>query len=175
MDLQLKYIPWYEWYYSATKSWEIYSHRSKRFLYQGNNHWYLQVILSLRWNTITHKVHRLILLTYIWESNLDVNHKDWNKSNNHISNLEYCTRSENSLHSYYILWNKKTDTQKKVSGESCRRRFSKRVWQFNLDWTLVQIWFNARDCIKYNFNCSHIRSCCRWERRTHQNFIWKYI
>jgi len=175
MDLQLKYIPGYEWYYSIDIEWNIYSCRRKKFISPYKDKWYLRVRLSVGWNILTWKVHRLVMLTYKWKSNLDVNHKDWNKSNNHIDNLEYCTRSENAIHSYYILWNKKTDIQKKISAESCRKRLSKKVWQYSLDWKLIKIWFNARDCIKNNFNNAHIASCCRWERKTHKNFIWKYI
>jgi hypothetical protein len=47
-------------------------------------------------------VHRLVALTYL--DNLNeykyVNHKDGNKKNNHISNLEWVTSSENQKHAY---------------------------------------------------------------------------
>lgn len=44
------------------------------------------------------KVHRLVLLTFIGVSNLEVNHIDGCKTNNHISNLEYCTSHDNRVH-----------------------------------------------------------------------------
>ena len=34
-----------------------------------------------------------------------VNHKDGNKTNNNLENLEICSKSENALHSCYILKN----------------------------------------------------------------------
>lgn len=49
-----------------------------------------------------YKIHRLVATYYLDNpSNLPiVNHKDGNKTNNHISNLEWCTYTHNSLHSY---------------------------------------------------------------------------
>lgn len=43
-------------------------------------------------------VHRLVIATYLHESNLQVNHKDSNKKNNNISNLEYVTNRQNQIH-----------------------------------------------------------------------------
>ena len=48
----------------------------------------------------TLKVHRLVALAFIenHENKLEVNHKDKNKLNNCISNLEWMTRRENNIH-----------------------------------------------------------------------------
>lgn len=45
-------------------------------------------------------VHRLVAIAFILKDNNkpDVNHKDGNKSNNTLSNLEWVTKSENSQH-----------------------------------------------------------------------------
>lgn len=51
-----------------------------------------------------YKVHRLVLTTATNSSGegLQVNHKDGNKSNNKLENLEWCTAKENTKHAEYL-------------------------------------------------------------------------
>jgi hypothetical protein len=56
----------------------------------------------------TYLTHRLVALSFLGiDTNKHVvNHKDGNKQNNYIKNLEWCTNSENELHKIHVL-NKK--------------------------------------------------------------------
>ena len=64
------------------------------------------LILGLTYNKkrFIISVHRLVAMCYI-DNPYDlpeVNHKDGNRLNNHKSNLEWCTHSENIKHSYLL-------------------------------------------------------------------------
>jgi len=63
---------------------------------------YLGVILCKEGVTKMFSSHRLVAEYFIPNpNNLPfVNHKDGNKLNNHYTNLEWCTRSENMKHAY---------------------------------------------------------------------------
>lgn len=80
----------------------IYSNISKKFLLPDiGKLGYYQVTLSDKNNKKCRvKVHRLVAMTFLENpSNLpQVNHKDGNKSNNNVSNLEWCTAYHNNKH-----------------------------------------------------------------------------
>ena len=74
---------------------------------------YKEVLLSENGKTTNYRAHRLIAETFIPNPNnlRDVNHKDGNKLNNDISNLEWCSHSDNVIHSYKNrLQNRVTNT-----------------------------------------------------------------
>lgn len=72
--------------------------RSKNLTHTG--YYFVNGSLGSRKNKITFKVHKAVAETFI--DNPDflpmVNHKDGNKLNNEVNNLEWCTAKENTVH-----------------------------------------------------------------------------
>lgn len=60
-------------------------------------------------NEKLYRMHQLVAIAFLPnpEDKPHVNHKDGNRSNNHIDNLEWCTRSENMQHAYDTGLNKR--------------------------------------------------------------------
>lgn len=82
----------------------VYSKRSKlhKLKQHINGYGYPTVSLFINKKDKQFCVHRLVAQTYILnpENKTDVNHIDGNKLNNNIKNLEWSTRSENTLHQH---------------------------------------------------------------------------
>lgn len=75
---------------------------------------YLRVTLSAQGSIKRFLVHRLIAQVFLPNPSVlpCVNHKDGVKTHNAVGNLEWCSHSENELHSYGVLG------KKAVSGEA---------------------------------------------------------
>ena len=70
-----------------------------------NKKGYLKVYLSVKSKKYTKSLHRIVAESFI-ENPLNkktVNHIDCDKTNNHVSNLEWATNSENMRHAFDVL------------------------------------------------------------------------
>ena len=98
----MKQIPGYE-NYKITENGVVYSNFTNDIKKPSNHRQgYFLIGLSKDKKEIKLLVHRLVALTYLENPNgyKYVNHKDGNKRNNHVSNLEWVTSSQNQKHAY---------------------------------------------------------------------------
>lgn len=94
-------IPGYAGRYSITPDGQVWSHINQKWLRSDvNNNGYHRVKLYGNQGYRKVGVHRLVMLAFVGPSDLQVNHKNGDKSDNRLENLEYCTSSENQLHAH---------------------------------------------------------------------------
>lgn len=72
---------------------------------RGGNTEYLYLSLCKNNEVKYLSIHRLVAIAFIENpfNKSEVNHKDGNKKNNSVDNLEWMTRSENLKHRYQVL------------------------------------------------------------------------
>lgn len=104
--------------YEVSNFANVRNKTTNRILKQENNKGYLRVSLSLKGMVKRILVHRLVAINFINNKYKKpcVNHKDGNRLNNNLSNLEWVTFSENEIHSYNVLG--KLNSQRKLTLEN---------------------------------------------------------
>ena len=118
---------------------------------------YLLVVLSKNGERKTYRVHRLVASAFIPNpfNYPQVNHKDEDKTNNCVNNLEWCTAQYNSEYS-----------------------LAKQVGQYDLKGNLIKTWKSAYEIERcLGFNRSSISDCCRGREycNTAYGYIWRYV
>ena len=80
----------------------VYSEKTNRFLKPRNCAGYLRVAIYTNDRIYQMSIHRLVATAFIEnpKNKPEVNHKDGNKTNNSVQNLEWVTTSENVSHAF---------------------------------------------------------------------------
>ena len=154
-------MKWYPWY-CINMLWEIRWKRGKILTPTPITNWYCIVTLHKNWKQCNKYIHRLVAENFIKnDRNLEqINHKDWNKSNNSVSNLEWCNRSENQRHKYRVLWCKPS-----IHGE-------KEVKCCNIKWEILQIYKSISEASRCTWiGIAQISWCCIW-RKSYKTAWW---
>ena len=159
-----KDIKGFEGLYQVSNLGRVKSLRRNIILRQGiTRKGYESVLLCTNSIHKGYYIHRLVAHAFIPNpDNLpQVNHKDENKTNNCVGNLEWCDGKYNI--------NYGTGIAKRVKSQS------KKVLQFKPDGTFVKEWESTMDVERnLGFDNAHISKCCRGKYAYAYGFLWKY-
>lgn len=154
--------------------------RSPWHILKNNNssNGYLIVGLSRNGHHKTHSVHRIVATAFIQnpDKKSDVNHKDGNKTNNNVENLEWVTKSENERHSFDVLGKKTPSLPNKMRGKYGKlHNRSVPVIQYSLTGEFIREW----ECMlqierELGIMHSNISMCCNGKRKRAGQFIFKF-
>lgn len=128
---------------------------------------YARVYLTKYGKTKSKLVHRLVAEAFIPNpDNLpEVNHKDENKLNNSVDNLEWCTHKYNS--------NYGTRVSKIIPKTIDKTR--KPVNQYDLNGNLIKTWYSMNEASgTLNITQQNISKCCKGQRQKAGGYVWKY-
>ena len=109
-------------------------------------------------------VHRLVAYTFIENNDhekTEINHIDEDKTNNHVDNLEWCTREYNMSYG----------TIKKKFGNGKR----KKVMGKSVNECKVLVFKSAKQTEKLGFTPANVTAVCRGLWEVHKGYTWKYI
>ena len=151
-------------HYEVSNMGNIKNTLSGEILKTPLNTWgYPSVTLCGPWGRKNKAVHRLVAEAFIpnIENLPEVNHKDGNKRNNTVENLEWCTAKENVRHSV----------------DACLRTSLKAVDMYSLDGEYIRTFQTIAMAAKETgIVPGHISGCCkgRYGYKTAGGYVWKY-
>lgn len=129
-----------------------------------NNNGYCYVNLSKEGKIKNYTIHRLVATTFLPNpDNLSqVNHKNEDKTDNRVSNLEFCDNRYNSNYG--------------TRNERMAKARQKPIIQLSKDNVYVKQWESATQVEReLNINDGHIGDCCKKKRNTSGGYKWMYL
>lgn len=130
----------------------------------GTQREYLAVVLHKNEKNKQYKIHRLVAMAFIPNpcGYNEINHKDENKGNNMVDNLEWCTRS------YNVNYGSRIEKQRKT--------LIKPVAAYDAIGNFVQSFDSLAEAALFaNVDGSNISRACKKEGRLSGGYMWKYI
>lgn len=150
--------------YSVSDDGQVRNDKTNRILSQSTQQDYKHVTLSIDGKQKRMRVHRLVAEVFLDnpQNKPYVNHKDGNRGNNSVENLEWATPAENTQHA--VL------TGLFVSG------VAKPVNQYSLDGQLMMTFPSATEASRQTGTAQEkITMCCKRQRETANDYQWRYV
>lgn len=154
-----KKVKGYEEYY-IDEVGNVYSQKSRRYINQQkgrDGYYYVQLCKDGERKRIA--VHRLVAMNFIENpSNLPmVNHKDENRENNEVGNLEWCTEKYNTNYG------------------SARAKQAKAVSKEVVCIETGEVFLSQIDAMESkNIRSNHISDCCVGKKQTCGGYHWRF-
>lgn len=128
------------------------------------------------------RVHRLVAIAFIPnpENKEQINHKDGNRANPNVNNLEWVTNTENQRHSWKYLNRQNPHKGKPRPKDSIEKM--KAFWVGKVRPTCKRVFCvelnryfdSVNDACRELKIARHIHECCEGERHTCGGYYWKW-
>lgn len=127
-----------------------------------NSSGYYSIVLYKNKIKSSHTIHRLVADAFI-ENKYNcplINHKNEIKTDNNVSNLEWCD----------VKYNNNFGTRNSKISNS----LSNKIIQLDKNGNVVNIFKNSVSAKEFGFDHSSIIKCCHGKRNTHKGYAWRF-
>lgn len=145
-------------------------HILEKILSQSFTKGYLKVGLSKNGKCKTIYVHKLVADAFIPNPNNlpEINHKDENKENNMVDNLERCT--------YYYNIHYGSAIERGRNKQLNSKKTSKSVVKIGKNNEIIDKYESINEASRQtNINCVNICQCCNKKRKTAGGYKWAFV
>ena len=165
-----KDIPGYEGHYQGSTYGRVKGVKRGKILKPFiDKRGYLYIILSKYNERKICSVHRAVAKTFLpkWKAEYtQINHKNENKTDNRVENLEWCTSQ------YNINYGARNY---KVSTKMTNGKLSKPVIQYGIQGAIIKKYPSIREAERETgYASTHISNVCLGKEKTCGGFIWRY-
>lgn len=163
VEMEWRTVKEYERYEVNTKG-EIRHKKRKHILTpRKNSGGYLYVSFNIEGKRKNFAVHRIVANAFIPNPNgySKVNHKDYDRTNNNVDNLEWVSSSQNKKHAY-----------KKEENHLSR---AKEVNQYSKEGVFIKTYSSVSEAAR-EMNCTvgAISNCCLGRSKTSKGYRWSF-